>query len=354
LARAQAKLHTAAPATTAANDQPAYLLLNHTHSIDGYLHWGRDIVAAFIEARMSQAGYDCFDRVYEVKDCRRVLGRADAARIKLVVFDGEGLVHHDDARVQMLLDLCAEFKRRGARCVLINAMWRGSSAACGDRLGIFDLVVVRESISLSAIKVWRNDARLVPDFAFAAIDPVRSGKSGTAGKLAPAALVVLDHVDRAASRQLAAFARFHGRPFFTLDGPHTESLVDEVGNSYEEDGIAYPRILRSPDELSRFDSCVTGRYHGLIAALCAGVPTIAVGSNTPTIEGMLFDMELSNAALLGEDWLHAGHGLQWQHVQDRLEMWTPLHFDAIERYRQRATRLIDDFLSAVTALAEPR
>jgi hypothetical protein len=329
------------------SDRDGFLLINDTRSIDGALHWGCNTVTSLIETKLENMGLYCAGRLNFRQDCADLLASENLDRIGLAVFNGEGSVHHDSERVRDLMSFCRMLKERGISCVLINSVWHENTDATGDLLDAFDIVTVRESASLAAIQRWRPDARIVPDLTFGT-GHLREANSIASIERPP--MTVLDHVDASSALRLAAFSRYHGLPFYLMGRLHVDTLIRAAGCAYEVDGEAFPKILVAPKELAADLGCVTGRYHGLIAALCAGLPVQALASNTPKIEGMLADMGLGRAALLDARWLNQGHRQQRATVERRLESWTSQMTASVKRYIDEAGGTIETLWQDIAAL----
>ncbi|MFU8864031.1 MAG: hypothetical protein ACNA7O_08950 [Rhodobacterales bacterium] len=78
-------------------------------------------------------------------------------------------------------------------------------------------------------------------------------------------------------------------------------------------------MLQLPDVLAS-RAWVTGHFHGLIAALCAGRPVCALPSNTVKVEGFLHDAGLAEACLLNKGWINLPAADQRNALAQRFEM----------------------------------
>ncbi|MCV2361772.1 polysaccharide pyruvyl transferase family protein [Paucibacter sp. TC2R-5] len=331
---------------------PGYLLLNDTRSIDGFSHLGSNAVTGLIEDELTQAGLTCLARVSLEEDCVKVLERLDMRRLRIAVFNGEDSIHHDNPRIRRMMDLCVHLRDRGVACVLINSVWHANTAATGKLLECFDIVAVRESRSLTGIREWRPDARLVPDLTLAAFpqqgfaaNSVRAYNGNRSG------LVVLDHVHASATDALMSFARHQQLPAFLMGRLHVPTRIAAAGGSWLLGQQAYPRIFRSADAMAKATGCVTGRYHGLIAALCAGVPSLALPTNTPMIEGLFGDVGLDRKFLLPASWRSTDMQARMHAVEESLSLWGESESALVQAYRESANEAIQRLFNDIRFLA---
>lgn len=351
LANAQAR-SLRAPAPNGGKGE-GYILLNDTRAIDGHLHLGCNAVTGWIETRLAAAGLVKLGSANDAEGCKALLADEGLVRrARLVVFNGEGSVRDDVPRIGELLDFCAALKARGIASVLVNSVWQRNGAAFGRALAAFSLVSVRESASREAIAPWRGDARLVPDLSFAAFAAPDAGFADAPAQPGEAApIAVVDHVDRATAATLAGFAEYHRLPFYLMGRLHVDALAKGEGAGYARGDHVFPRVLRSAAELAAAQGCVTGRFHGFVAALCAGVPVAAVRSNTHKIEALARDAGLERLAILDDDWLALGHVRQREVVESRLAQWDAPARQSAARFVAEARRAIDALFDDVVALA---
>lgn len=299
----------------------SYILLNDIRSIDQFLHLGRNAVTQFIHDRMSLSGLHCLGIANTAEECAALLANPGIDKVKLVIFNGDGSLRHDSARCRDLMDFCAEMKLRSARCALINAVWHENSEILGARLDAFDVVTVRESISFDAIRRWRDDARVVPDISFAAFREVLDVDANLIPAEPLGQLSVIDNVNGDIATTLSEFAEFHRLPYYLMSGRHMDGILTDNTTAYDIKGTTFPRVLRTPLDLNRTRACLTGRFHGLAAALVAGVPALSLPSNTPKVEGMLDDFGLREFSLLPPSWLQLGHIRRYAMTETMLSNW---------------------------------
>jgi len=205
-------------------------------------------------------------------------------------------------------------------------------------------VSVRESRSLQEIQAWYRSARLVPDISFAAFKAVVDGPAEHLLLLPnKVELAVVDSVKLSIASQLHSFAEFHQLPFYLMGPLHQDILIDDICSGYEVQLEVFPRYLRSCLELKNAKACLTGRFHGLVASLSAGLPVVCLSSNTHKIEGMLEDLDLSSGVLLPEEWVLWGNIKRRDCVHNLLSQWG-------DERSAKVKAKVDQAVSAIYAL----
>jgi hypothetical protein len=329
----------------------SYLLLNETSSIENSIHLGCNAVALYVKEQMAALGFDFLGAANNLDECRTLAEHRDFWKVRLIVLNGEGSAHHDNDRIRGLMQFCREMKERSIRCVLINSVWHENSNALGELLDSFDIVSVRESNSVQEITPWRPDVRLVPDISFAAFGQNTLAFRDSQNTQPPThQFVVIDSVKKPVATALKDFSEFHGFPFYLMGPSNVEKMIRRAGGCFDVDGQIYPRILRNPDELLSADACLTGRFHALVAALCKGLPVIAVPSNTPKIEGLLKDAGITDAVLLEEGWISLGHYKQLDLLQNMLSKWDDNVRAAVAHYVDGAKHSITNLFNDIGML----
>ena len=335
----------------AKNTNSKYILLNDTRKLENYVHLGCNAVTRLIEERMGLSGLSCLGSANFAEECNALLASIEISHVKLVVLNGEGYVHHDSGRIRDLILFCHEMKKHGVPSVLINTTWHENTATLGQLLNVFDIVAVRDSISLKEIKPWYFDARVIPDISFAAFASTTNFFVGTPNTPANLSkLVVIDHVQNDIAANLAAFAEFHRFPFYLMGPLHIDSLIREVGNNFQIAGVAYPKILQSPAILKNADACVTGRFHGLTAALSIAMPVVAYSSNTPKMAGLLADIGVIDNVLLNSKWISQTRNKQLDSIERLLSTWSNKTHHSVKYFITSAKSQIDILFQDINLL----
>jgi polysaccharide pyruvyl transferase WcaK-like protein len=187
---------------------------------------------------------------------------AKVAAVDAVVVNWEGTIHHGAGRD--LLGLLAAAQRAGKPTLLVNAVFQ-EVEGFDETLRRLDDFVVREPRSQAYATKRGFAARVVPDSYFAArFDSV--GLDGYADRD-----VVTDfHPARTdVASVLRTYSEEQGAVSLPLRGAETMHTWSKLPES-----IRHSRVL------------ITGRHHGVCLAIAAGLPFVALGSNTYKIEGM--------------------------------------------------------------------
>ena len=236
---------------------------------------------------LGRAGHDVVHRLF-----RGVLGRfvrpadsdivramaEDEALVAMideadaVVVNGEGTLHHGAGRD--LLGLLALAQNRGKASLLVNTGFQGTDGFA-DTLARLDDFVVREPRSQAAARARGLDARIEPDSYLAA-----RFEAGPSDALAGKEVVT----DWQRQREDV------GAALDSFRLAHADSAVVMP--------LRFPEAARDwaamPAAISRCRLLVTARHHGVYLAIVAGVPFIAMGSNTHKVEGTLEMLELKD------------------------------------------------------------
>jgi polysaccharide pyruvyl transferase WcaK-like protein len=225
-------------------------------------------------------------------------------RADVVIVNGEGTIHHSRPAAVPLLAAGARAKEMGKKSVLLNFSWFANDSEMERALQDFDIMSARESMSQEVVRRVRPDCRLVPDLSFYGPvaeanerDGIGFGDSVNAadtlalhrlrkrfhGRLAP--IITPKRGIGGKLRLLRFFLANHGvsdrRPF----GFRIAQAREHFSSNFA-DGGEYLSFL------SQLKLLVTGRFHGVTLALCAGTPVLAIPSNTPKIEAMISDVGL--------------------------------------------------------------
>jgi hypothetical protein len=195
------------------------------------------------------------------RSLRGVLERADA-----IVVNGEGTIHHQAGRA--LLAVIEAAQSLGRPTFLVNAVIEGLDGYDEVLGGLHDLTV-RDGHSARFLAARGIRHRLVPDSCLAA-----AFDSVPLFDLTGRTVVTDWHWAREADvgrTVQAVLRRADLRPFFLPllhDGHRTH-------------------WRRIPATLRQADLLVTARHHGIYMAALAGIPFVALPSNTHKIEGLL-------------------------------------------------------------------
>lgn len=260
----------------------------------------------------------------------------------LVVLNDEGTLHHNAARAVELLEICGQAKDLGLRVAVLNTVWERNSDAMAATLAKVDTVHVRDSLSRAALPA-DSAAHVTPDVSIHLfLQSFRGAKAEPIHDLS-----VMDSVVPAISEALLRFAEHGNLPVYAMPLGNLRKMRQDVA---ERSGPLWPRLLQLPDVMAS-RAWVTGRFHGLIAALCAGRPVCALRSNTAKVEGFLQDTGLAEACLLDSSWIGAPVAQQRNELSRRFDLQRTAAFvqrrdDALAA----AAKRIDTMFDSVAAL----
>jgi hypothetical protein len=245
------------------------------------------------------------------------------------------------------MELCTEIKRRHGTCIaFVNAVWQDNSRVLGKHLSSFDYVSMRESRSAEQARKWTDKVATVPDLVFSAIE-TNQMPGPPEGQTR---CVVTDCVVRHRADALHDFASFHRLPFYLMSPAHLREYVRDPEKVYRVARQIYPQLIADMNLFATVPSCVTGRFHAVVACLAHGVPFAAVASNTHKIESLLEDIGLGNRYLLPEKWGSLGNFERFDVVQELLGNWDRKEQQKVARYTASARQVIDQSFEDIQRL----
>lgn len=219
-------------------------------------HGGSWAVCSVIRDAAARAGHDIVTEVQTKIVEEDIIADCDA-----VLVNGEGTIHGNGARARHLMAVLAYGQAQGKSTALCNASWSGMTDEFDAVLHKLDGLCVREMRSLNVLRDQHGvAAEIAVDLSFSS--PLRSQ-------------VISRDVDVLMtdfySREFACAVRptglqFLRLPFHDMRNATWQETLDAVGGC---------KLL------------LTGRYHGLYAAIVARTPFVAYPGNTDKIEGLL-------------------------------------------------------------------
>ncbi|MFM7010164.1 MAG: glycosyltransferase family 29 protein [Betaproteobacteria bacterium] len=195
---------------------------------------------------------------HEIRRKLKEFGIDEGENAGLLLVNGEGTLHHDApgaVRIQK------EMEAHKLPAVLINTVWQAMTLKLQD----LKLAVARESLSARQMEHDKLCSQLVtvPDIAFCCQH--RPNYTGGRG------LLVIDSQNAMESRWLRELAEQHKARFIRLC-EWNESPYELINLMAASDGV------------------ITGRFHGVVFAMLAGAPFMAVPSNTWKTRGLMTDL----------------------------------------------------------------
>lgn len=330
-------------AAVAEPDRSGYILLNDTGRLSGGFHLGTLFACSAIRQNLSDRGLQEIGWANDRARFDALIERA-TQQPALVVLNGEGTLHHGAKRAVELLSICVRAKEKGMNVAVINSVWEKNPDAMVLALQQTDLVHVRDSLSQMSLPAG-FPAKVTPDVSIKLFL-----KTMREGEFPPSQhkIAVMDSVLPAVSDSLLDFAEQEKFPFFTMPEGSLRKTRDKV---VERSSSIWPRLLQLTDVMTS-EAWVTGRFHGLIAALCAGRPVCVLSSNTAKIEGFLQDGGLTEACFLDETWLAASAEMKRDELGRRFEMQqTETFIERRDLYLKDAATRIDLMFDQIAVLA---
>jgi len=330
---------------TIEQDQPGYILLNDTGRLGHSFHIGTVYVCASIRQNLARCGLREIGWANDPLQFETLIAQTSSTP-SLVVLNGEGTLHHDARRAIQLLELCQSARQHNIGVAVINSVWESNADFMVTLLQTADLIHVRDSLSRKALPK-DMPVQVTPDASISLfMNSVHDGVFRPPGY----DMGVMDSVVPAASEALLNFAEAVQLPFYALARGGLLSMRKAAAG---RSGVVWPQLMQLTDVMAA-RAWVTGRFHGLIAALAAGRPVCALSSNTAKIEGLLFDAGLADECLLPADWISAPVEIQRDQLEKRFESQRTSGFiERRESYLRFAKDRIGLMFDAVAATARP-
>lgn len=273
-------------------------------------HFGCDVVMRNLERLLCASGLDPVWRWPVAQDWRARLDELPkCGSVDAVIVNGEGSLHDSESsmRPDMLADVAKMAKEHlKVPAFLINATLFKNSLNLYKKLGGFQKIFVRDSLSLAELRRHQLDGTVVPDLTFAFPDVIETGiqREGVG-----ATDSILSHV----KRDIQKTCRRHGweycpmvrsRPptFSPSDIGRPLNLARKARNYMLTWGLGKETVLNSADEFVQWLKSkrivITGRYHTATLCLLTRTPFVAIESNTPKISALLEDALGSNSRVI--------------------------------------------------------
>jgi len=254
--------------------------------------------------------------------------------VSAVVANGEGSMHGSQKSCRALAAAARQARKQGVPAHLINSVFAETDPDIIADVRQFQAIHVRESESQARLAALDIDSTVCPDLTFG-IPDVPAWTNG-------AHVVVTDTTVDGTNAQLHAWARKQGYRFLTLRRPsETDAGRALKFNVRRHIGKAFPASYGA----NRYSSAITdtpaflrtltqgvrvvvaARFHAVCFCLKAGVPFVAVPSNTHKIQAMLADAGLAHR-IIGD-------------LETPIAPWSPADEAARVAYVGRAGRSIE-------------
>ncbi|WMS43219.1 polysaccharide pyruvyl transferase family protein [Acuticoccus sp. MNP-M23] len=220
----------------------------------------------------------------------------------IVIVNGEGSIHHNNARARQLAAIGPYCARRSKPAYLINTTLHENNAAVMADVAAFDHVWVRETASSRILADLGIAHGICPDLSMLS----RFGpKPANRGRI-----LLVDSVIPQVTARLGRLAAKRGQPLATMTSGAKRGAIlgalpqaennNPVGRedmvtvlAEAEDHLAFGQYMAG------FNRIVTGRFHAVCFAVAMRIQFHAIPSNTPKIETLIADIGLNPARIAG-------------------------------------------------------
>ncbi len=269
-------------------------------------HYGCYAVMATIDRLCAASGIEVVARVPVHHDWQADTALAERlSRVRLIIVNGEGTIHHDRPAAQRLVALGAFARTHGVVAALVNASWHANSPALAAAAGAFHRIAVRESASAAALAAAGIAAEVMPDLSIEGLSPYTGARAGTrvVGSVVPQQAWALARLRRRlGARPLSIFAPAADsvravRSDIAVAGARAPGVLAHAGDvartflDLRRGRVASPAAFE--EAIGRAGLLITGRFHAALIALGRGTPVLALESNTGKISATLADAGLA-------------------------------------------------------------
>jgi hypothetical protein len=175
-----------------------------------------------------------------------------------IVVNGEGTIHHNQPTGRFLLDQLDRAQREGKRTALLNALFQQEPPCAAGVLARLDHFSVREIASAASARACGGDPGVRLDLCAA---HYRQLPPLPPSRRLPPVNVGYQHDGAGLGFRLTDL----GHPYYGLDDDFAVIIAN----------LRATRLY------------ITGQHHGVYAAGLAGIPFVAVRSNSHKIEGLI-------------------------------------------------------------------
>lgn len=319
-----------------------YVLINDTEKLSGGIHIGTCAVKSTITEEMRSRGFSLLATLNHQEDYRLFLEKNQ--RPSIVIFNGEGTMHHDAKRALELLAISTDMSARSCKCVLINTLWEENSLLTTRQTAHFALIATRDSHSRKSLLSFRSDIGICPDLSIPYFI-----KTKVTTPLKTTDLAIIDTVLSDLSLDLFRYANLQNHRFFAMASASMSNLLkarsSESSNSSPE-WFSTPKIQEAHRVLS-------GRFHGAIASLAVGQPTLLTASNTAKNQSLAEDIGVD--LFIPRDLLPSNEIQKWTlTLEKKFEIWQrPTTQELVARYFNSALPQISKLFDQISDIAPP-
>lgn len=215
----------------------------------------------------------------------------------VVILNGEGTFHHDQAEAINLAKCVEIVYGLGKPCHLINCTWE-SNHLVNSMLPMLASIFVRDCRSRNEIAKLGFESTVSPDLS------LYRRTAGFSAKGSGRSVTFVDSVYWRVTKKIATVAASLSEDLYVM-APHYWRKP-KYARVHIQLGLR-GRMIRKADVSSLQGLVVTGRFHGVCLAIRDGLPFLAVPSNTSKIESLISDIGISHekfvidASILSKD-----------------------------------------------------
>lgn len=259
--------------------------------------------------------------------------RSKIKECDLVIVNGEGSIHHSNAKAASLAAIGPLARSLGKPAILLNTTFYKNNSAIYSNIAKYSSIYVRDAYSASEFIKHGGTAFYAPDLTFFTDIPLlRCSSDITRSDNSRLRILIGESVLKDTSTQLSQLAERKGWERLYIH--HTDDLNLSIDTHFKE--------------MQCTDLIITGRFHTVCFCINMGIPFIALESNTNKISNLLNDCFQSTSRLLTHDLLNCPD-------LNTFSTWTALEkrsiFEFKERGKSRFNTLTDDLkmLASTTA-----
>ncbi len=215
----------------------------------------------------------------------------------------KGSIHSGRERALNLVKMANYAEKLNIPCVLINTVYQNNPENYKEYLKKFKLIAVRESNSFNELQKININSLIVPDLTLYSTYNELNKRTNLIG--------FTDSIFKDITKILyEKSCELTNTIYLSLYADYCASILNPQRINYYFDNIIYKlkkifssqahqdKLFSTPLEYKRklasLKFLITGRFHSVCFALITKTPFLAIPSNTYKIEGLLYDIGLSN------------------------------------------------------------
>jgi polysaccharide pyruvyl transferase WcaK-like protein len=249
----------------------------------------------------------------------------DLKEVDLVIVNGEGSIHHANQRAQSLARLGPFIRSLRKPSILLNSTFYANTQSVYSDILKYDVIYGRDFYSQKEIERFGGTAFYAPDLTF--FNEVRAHSSQKSNNQKSNVLVGDDVVAETSKHLYELAKKFnlcrHNIHYHGIERPSLEFHLQEIFNA---------------------SLIVTGRFHTVCFCINAGIPFVALESNTNKIENLLLDCFHSTDRMVTCD------GLEKIELNDYLA-WSNFEQEAILKFKKQGSNKFNKLMHDIKTLS---